>query len=64
MKEGDNSIEVRAKDAAGNSVVVLWEMERESPIRVSTSSWIIILIVIIVIGIVGVWTWKKRKEDL
>jgi hypothetical protein len=61
LDEGEHLIEVRATDAAGNSMTEPWEITMEGPRVSATTSFIIIIIIIIVIASVGLWVRKRTR---
>jgi hypothetical protein len=62
LSEGDNTIMIRATDAASNYQEVTWKMRRESPMFVSTTSWLIIIVILVVLATVGYWIWNKKPK--
>lgn len=62
LDEGDNSIEVRSRDAAGNVGGAEASISSDRGLSVGGASWLILLVILIVAVLVGVWYWRKRGD--
>lgn len=60
LKEGDNLIEVRAEDAAGNVGNAEWTIRYDKGLSVGGASWLILLVIVVVVAIVVLWYWRNR----
>jgi hypothetical protein len=67
LEEGDNSVEVRSRDAAGNVGGAEASVRSDRGLSVGGASWLVLLVVLVVVVLVGVWYWRNRgdrPEDL
>jgi hypothetical protein len=64
LKEGDNLIEVRADDNAGNVGTAEWTISSERGLSVGGASWFILLVIVVVVAVVVLWYWRKRTDGL
>ncbi|MCK5252954.1 MAG: hypothetical protein KAQ96_08385, partial [Thermoplasmata archaeon] len=55
LKEGDNLIEVRAEDKAGNVGTAEWTITSDRGLSVGGASWLILLVIVVVVAIVVLW---------
>ena len=62
LKEGDNLIEVRAEDTAGNVGNAEWTIRYEKGLSVGGASWFILLVIVVVVAIVVLWYWRNRTD--
>ena len=62
LREGDNLIEVRSRDAAGNVGIAEWAITSERGMFVGGGSWLILVVILIVASLVGAWYWRSRQE--
>lgn len=60
LREGDNLIEVRSRDAAGNIGHVEWSISSDRGFSVGGASWLILLTIVVVVALVGAWYWRSR----
>ena len=60
LREGDNLIEVRGEDAAGNVGTAEWTISSEGGLSVGGTSWLILLVIVVVVAIVVLWYWRNR----
>ena len=63
LKEGDNFIEVRSQDAAGNMGTSDWEIQSDRGMFVGGVSWLILIVIIVVVAVVGVWYWRNGMKN-
>jgi len=63
LKVGDNLIEVRAQDAAGNMGVSEWTISSDRGLSVGGASWLILLVIVVVVALVAVWYWRNRTIE-
>jgi hypothetical protein len=63
LKEGDNLIEVRSRDAAGNVATSEWAISSDRGFSVGGASWLILVVILAVAALVGVWYWRNRQQE-
>ena len=66
LKEGDNLIEVRAEDEAGNVGTAEWTISSDRGFSVGGASWLMLVVIVVVVALVGAWYWRSKQqgEDL
>jgi hypothetical protein len=63
LKEGDNLIEARSQDAAGNVETSEWTISSDRGLSVGGASWLILVVVLVVVILVGVWYWRNKMVE-
>jgi hypothetical protein len=63
LREGDNLIEVTARDAAGNVGSSESTITSEQDLSVGGASWLILVVILVVVaGLMGVWYWRAQQQ--
>ncbi len=62
LEEGDNSVEVRSRDAAGNVGIAEASIRSDRGLSVGGASWLVLMVILVVVRLLRVWYWKNRGD--